>query len=69
MAGQPEIAYSHEMIARGQKRLTYQRAVVAKLRLDSPPVYADLVRGIEDVMAAKLASLLRQHAVLVSEDH
>ena len=66
MTGQSEIAYSEEMISRSRKRLAYQRAVVAKLRFDSQPAYADLARGIEDVMAAKLASLLRQHAALVA---
>ena len=66
MNGHPEIAYSHERIARSRKRLAYQRAVVARLRPDSPPGYADLVLGIEEVMAAKLASLLRQHAALVA---
>lgn len=60
-----EMTYSREMIARSQKRLAYQRTIVAKLRFDSEPYYADLVRDIETTMAAKLALLLERHASLV----
>lgn len=68
MTGYPEIAYSQEMIARSRRRLAYQRAVVANLHPKSPPGYADLVRGIEDIMDAKLTSLLRQHAALLAAE-
>ncbi len=60
-----EMTYSREMIARSQKRLAYQRTIVAKLRFDSESHYADLVRDIEATMAAKLALLVKRHASLV----
>ena len=66
MVSRAEITYSREMIARSQKRLAYQRAIVARLRSDSEPAYADLVRDIEATMEAKLTLLLAKHGRLVS---
>ena len=65
MVSRAVMTYSREMISRSRKRLAYQRAIVARLRSDSEPHYADLVRDIEATMEAKLALLLRRHSRLV----
>ena len=67
MVGREEVEFSRALVLKAQKRLSYQREVIAKLGFSANPQYEGVVRDVCKTLQARVEILTRQHRQLTSK--